>query len=227
MKTKALLFSDIRFQFRYGFYGVYLVFTLVYIGLLHVLPAAWRQDAALVMIFTDPAAMGLFFMGAIVLYEKNERVLDSIAVSPVRPVDYVLSKLLSISVIAMLTALVIGAAAGVLQAPLRFLVSVFLCSSLFSALGLIAACKIKTLNQFFLVTMPIELLAMLPALLWMFWLPNPLFVLHPGVSTLMLCADTGPTLPALLSLLVWTVLFGFLAVKTVTKMLLSVGGITL
>ena len=85
MNTKSLILSDIRFQFRYGFYTIYLVFTLVYVGLLFALPNAWRTDAALIMIFTDPAAMGLFFMGAIVLFEKNERVLDSLAVSPVAP----------------------------------------------------------------------------------------------------------------------------------------------
>ncbi|MBE0600435.1 MAG: ABC transporter permease, partial [Firmicutes bacterium] len=80
MKAKTLVFADIRFQIRYGFYTIYGLFTLVYLGLLYALPDAWRGDAAAVMIFTDPAAMGLFFMGAIVLFEKNERVLDSIAV---------------------------------------------------------------------------------------------------------------------------------------------------
>ena len=97
MRLKSLIVSDIRFQFRYGFYWVYILFTLVYVAVLHLLPAAWRTDAALLMIFTDPAAMGLFFMGSIVLFEKNERVLDSIAVSPVSPIEYVLSKLVSAS----------------------------------------------------------------------------------------------------------------------------------
>ena len=150
MRMKSLILSDIRFQFRYGFYSIYLILTLVYIGLLYALPDAWREDAALIMIFTDPAAMGLFFMGAIVLFEKNERVLDSLAISPVTPPEYVLSKLVSIGLIATLAAAAIGAAAGVIPHPVLFLFSVFLCSCLFSGLGLIAACKVKTLNQFFL-----------------------------------------------------------------------------
>ena len=133
MKRKSLLFGDIRFQFRYGFYTIYIILTLVYIGLLYALPDAWRRDAALVMIFTDPAAMGLFFMGAIVLFEKSERVLDSLAVSPVKPVDYVLSKLFSIGLISTLFATIIGAAAGVMLRPLLFILAVFLCSCLFSA----------------------------------------------------------------------------------------------
>ncbi len=227
MKTTALLRGDIRFQFRYGFYGIYLVFTLVYIGLLNALPQAWRADAALIMIFTDPAAMGLFFMGAIVLFEKNEHVLDSLAVSPVSARDYVLSKLISIGVISTAAALAIALAAGVLYNPLLFLVSVFLCSCLFSALSLIAACKVKTLNQFFLVVVPIEVLVTVPAILWMFWFPSGLLLLHPGVSMLALCSGLGNPLLPLASLLIWTIIIGLLAEKTVSRMLQSVGGITL
>ncbi|MBN1777947.1 MAG: ABC transporter permease [Clostridiales bacterium] len=227
MRTKALILSDIRFQFRYGFYSLYAVFTLLYIGLLFVLPDAWRNDAAAIMIFTDPAAMGLFFMGAIVLFEKNERVLDSIAVSPVGAWEYVLSKLVSIGLISALVALLIGLGAGVIRAPLTFLVSVFLCSCLFSAMGLIVACKIKTLNQFIVATVPLELLTVVPAILWMFWWKADVLVLHPGVSMLMACSGRGAQPLALLSLLAWTALLYFLAVKTVKKMLLSVGGIKL
>ncbi len=227
MRARALVFSDIRFQFRYGFYTIYILFTLVYVGLLYALPDAWREDAALIMIFTDPAAMGLFFMGAIVLFEKNERVLDSIAVSPVSAAEYTLSKLLSIGVISTLVAAVIGFAAGVIHFPLLFLASVFLCSCLFSALGLIFACRISTLNQFILVTVPAEILTVVPAVLWMFWLQSDLWLLHPGAAMLMLCSGRGAALPAFLSLLAWTVFFGFLAVKTVHRMLQSVGGVKL
>ena len=179
------------------------------------------------MIFTDPAAMGLFFMGAIVLFEKNERVLDSIAISPVTPAEYVVSKLVSIGLIATLAAAVIGVAAGVTVRPLLFIVSVFLCSCLFSAMSLIAACKIKSLNQFLLAVVPFEILTVVPAMLWMFWLRGDVWLLHPGVSMLMLCSGHGSVPLALLSLLIWTVLLGFFAIKAVRRMLLSVGGITL
>ena len=225
MKSGALVFSDIRFQFRYGFYSIYGVLTLVYLGLLYALPDAWRGDAAIIMIFTDPAAMGLFFMGAIVLFEKNERVLDSIAVSPVGAWEYVLSKLVSIGLISTLVTAVIGLGAGVVHSPLLFLVSVFLCSCLFSALGLIAACKIKTLNQFFLASVPLEVLTVIPAVLWMFFVPSDLFVLHPGADLLMLCTGRGIPALALLSLFLWTAGLYLAAVRVVNRMLLSVGGI--
>ncbi len=227
MRLKPLLFTDMRFQYRYGFYGLYLLLTLVYVGLLSALPDAWRGDAALVLIFTDPAAMGLFFMGAIVLFEKNERVLDSLAVSPVTALSYVLSKIVSLGIIAALAATAVGAAAGMMHRPLLFVGSVFLCSCLFSALGLTAACQTKTLNQFFLLVVPMELLTTVPALYWLFWAKSDLWVLHPGVSMLMLCSGRGSAGFAMLSLLGWTALAVWIARRRVRRMFQTVGGITL
>ena len=72
-----------------------------------------------------------------------------------------------------------------------------------------------------------EILTAVPAILWMFWLKSDVLVLHPGVAMLMLCSGKGSVPLALLSLLVWTALIGWIAVKTVDKMLQSVGGIKL
>ena len=94
-------------------------------------------------------------------------------------------------------------------------------------MGLIIACKIATLNQFMVASIPAEILIVVPAVLWMFWFKSGWLVLHPGISMLKLCANDGDTLVALLALLFWTVLSVVLATKTVAKMLKSVGGIKL
>jgi len=224
---KTLIGGDVRFQFRYGIYFVYLLFSIFYIGLLFAFPKEWREKAAIVMIFTDPAAMGLFFMGAIVLFEKSERVLNSIAVSPVKAWEYVLSKLVSIGIVSTLVGLVIGISAGIVQKPLLFISGVFLCSCLFSAVALTIARGISTLNQFMLATIPAEILIVLPAIFWLFWYPKSWILLHPGVSMMVLCIGGGDVLTAFVSLLLWTVLFTAVACRTVSKMLKSVGGVKL
>ena len=226
MRMKSLIWGDIRFQFKYGFYFIYLVFSALYICLLFAFPEAWREKAAILMIFTDPAAMGLFFMGAVILFEKSERVLDSIAISPVRPLEYVLSKLCSIGLISTLVALIIGIVGGVIVNAFYFVIGVFLCSCLFSAVGLIFACKISSLNQFILVTIPAEIVIMLPAVAWIFGYRKGWMLLHPGVSMIELCTNENGWL-ALLILFVWTVLFAALAWIVVKKMLKSVGGVKL
>lgn len=227
MRLKALIGGDIRFQFKYGIYLIYLFFSIFYIGLLFAFPVEWRGKAAIIMIFTDPAAMGLFFMGAIVLFEKSERVLNSIAVSPVKAWEYVLSKLVSIGIVSTVVGLIIGISAGIVTNPFLFIIGVFLCSCLFSAVALTIARKISTLNQFIIATVPAEILIIIPAILWLFWYKESWMLIHPGVCMMTLCIGGSNVLTAFLFLLVWTVLFTVIACRTVNKMLKSVGGVKL
>ena len=223
-RQRALLKGDLRFQLRYGIVPLYGIFTILYVAILSALPVSWREKAALVMVFTDPAAMGLFFMGAMVLFEKSERVLDSLAVSPVKPMEYVLSKLVSVGLISTAVGLAIGLAGGAVRRPMLFLSGVFLCSCLFSAIALILARAIHSLNGFMLLTIPAELLIVLPPLLWLFFEPAPWLLLHPGVCMMMLCLGEGPLLAAFSILLLWTAIFVWLAGRTTAGMLKTVGG---
>ena len=228
MRMKALLSGDIRFQFKYGFYFLYLVFSILYTGLLYAFPLEWREMTGIVMIFTDPAAMGLFFMGAIVLFEKSERVLDSIAISPVKPVEYVLSKLFSIAIISTLVGLVIGMTSGSISSIFMFITSVFLCSWLFSSVGLIVASHVTTLNQFIIATIPAEILIMVPAIAYLFGFNKYNWLLfHPGVSMIELCTGGKNTLAAFIILFFWSALSVALTCRFVKKMLQSVGGVKL
>jgi fluoroquinolone transport system permease protein len=224
---KALIDGDVRFQFKYGIYLIYLFFSLFYIGVLFAFPEEWREKAAIVMIFTDPAAMGLFFMGAIVLFEKSERVLSSIAVSPVKAWEYVLSKLFSIGIVSTVVGLAIGISVGIVTKPILFIIGVFLCSCLFSAVALTIARNISTLNQFMLATIPAEILIVIPAILWLFWYKESWLMLHPGVCMMVLCIGGGNVPAAFIFLLLWTLLFTVIACRTVNKMLKSVGGVRL
>ena len=52
------------------FYFLYTVLTVLYAVVLLAMPESWQEKVAPILIFSDPAAMGLFFMGAIILLEK-------------------------------------------------------------------------------------------------------------------------------------------------------------
>lgn len=227
MKLKSLLIGDIRFQFKYGFYFLYLLFTLFYVGLIYAFPEAWREKAAIVMIFTDPAAMGLFFMGAIVLFEKSERVLDTIAVSPVTPLAYVLSKLISIAVISVVVGIIIGIAGSAINNVFYFITGVFLCSCIFSALGLFLASKATTLNEFIIFTIPVELLVNLPAIAYLFGWQKSWLIIHPGVCMIELCLNGNLALPAFFIMIFWVAVFIAVANLAVKKMLRTLGGVKL
>ena len=227
MRARALLLGDIRFQFKYGFYYLYLIFTVLYIALLYALPAAWRERAAVLMIFSDPAAIGLYFMGAVILFEKGERVLASFAISPVMPMEYVASKLVSIALISTAVGLLIGLGGGIVSNPFLLITGVFLGSCLFSAVGLIVAANIATLNQFIVATIPAEILINIHAIAWLFgWKPGWM-LLHPGVCILELCQNGPNALPAVPILACWTILSALFARRVIVKSLRSLGGVKL
>lgn len=83
MKFKSLILGDIRQQYKYGFYALYTLFTLVYITVLRILPMPWKELCTTTLIFSDPVLIGLMFMGAIILFEKSEKVMQALAVSPI------------------------------------------------------------------------------------------------------------------------------------------------
>jgi fluoroquinolone transport system permease protein len=108
-----------------------------------------------------------------------------------------------------------------------FIAGVFLCSCLFSAVGLIIAAKSISLNGFILSTIPAQLLINIPAVAYLFgWKPRWL-LLHPGVCLLELCKNGPYAGPALVILLFWTLLAGAMANREVGVMFKSLGGIKL
>lgn len=227
MRIGSLLFGDIRFQYKYGFYFLYLVFSILYISLIFALPETWREKAAILMIFSDPAAMGLFFMGAIVLFEKSERVLDSIAISPARPYEYIISKLFSIGMISVIVGLTIGFFSKALTMSLHFIAGIFLCSCLFSAIGLIIAARSISLNGFILSTIPAQLMINIPGIAWLFgWRPGWL-ILHPGVSMMELSENGKNSLMAFMVLAFWTLLAVLIANHTIKGLFKTIGGVKL
>jgi len=179
------------------------------------------------MIFSDPAAMGLYFMGAIVLFEKSEHVLDSIAVSPIKAYEYMLSKLFSIGIISIIVGFAIGFFSNAVNITLYFIVGIFLCSCLYSAVGLVIAAKSISLNSFIISTVPVQLIINIPAVAWLFgWRPGWL-MLHPGVGMMELCQKGTHILPAFIILAFWTLLAAVIANRAVKDMIKEIGGFKL
>ena len=213
MRIKNLIFGELRFIYKYGIIFLYCVFTVLYVCLLAAIPATAREATAAVLIFTDPAAMGLFFMGAVVLFEKSQRVESSIGVSPVTVTEYITAKLLPLLTVGLIVSLILAAVAGIGNIG-GIVVGVALSSALFSLCGLIVGANIKTLNGFVIASVPFEIVICVPALLYLFEVLNsPFWTLHPGVAAIQLISGRGGLMPlSALSLIFWCAA-GFLICK--------------
>lgn len=223
MKLLPLLRADLKFLWRYGFGALYLLFTALYLFILAAIPAGVRETARVFLIFTDPAAMGLFFMGALLLLEKSQRVLPALAVSPVPPWAYVCSKSLALSLVGTLVGgvLSLGAPVGLL---LPRLFALLLGALFFSLIGMVAAFFARSLNEFILLSVVAEGLFFFPGVLALLGvLPDWLFFL-PGV---LIAAGLQGSLLATPLLLPWVAAAFFAAERTARAKMTELGGVKL
>lgn len=223
MRFKGLLLGDVRFQFKYGFYFLYAFLTTVYICVLIFIPSSVKEKVTAILIFTDPAALGLFFMGAMILLEKSECVLASLAVSPIKIWEYIVSKVLSLSIISTATAIIISAVYNIHILP--FVVAgVFLGSVLFSLLGIIIGTKAKSLNHFMILTVPITLVIMLPALAEALGVSCSLFWISPGNAVLRLIEGNATLIYLSLSIIIICIIAAYAFTKKAVSLMLKTNG---
>ncbi|MCI8293146.1 MAG: ABC transporter permease [Hespellia sp.] len=223
MRLKSLFLLDMRFQARYGFYFLYAVLTIIYVSILFMIPERWQEKTAAILIFSDPASMGLFFMGAIVLLEKNQHTPCVFAVSPVYAVEYMIAKVSSLSAISLVVAAILALIASVDHLHI-VLFGTLISSIIFTLFGIIVATKIKSLNQFILWTVPIEAVCFVPAVLHLFKITPAWFRYYPmNVCMDMISGHSSSTIGFLSVITMMTILF-ILSRVCVLKMWDSMGG---
>lgn len=226
MRFKNLLLWDMKFQRRYGFYFLYGILTAFYAVLLFSMPQSWKENVVAILLYSDPAAMGLFFMGAIILLEKSQRVTSFFAVSPIRVLEYVCSKVLSISIIALFVAAVLAVVVNHKSIPL-LLTGIFLSGIVFTLSGIILATKITSLNQFVLAAIPVETIAFVPAVLHLFDITPDFLSIYPGNVCMDLIAGRTFSGTGLILTIVLIVVLFWVASGCVYKMWQTTGGVKL
>ena len=224
MRQLKLIYSDIRFQWKYGFYYLYIIITVLYVFALSLLHGEEKNKVGILMILSDPATMGMFFMGAIVLLEKSQRVIHSIAISPIKPGEYMISKIVSVGIIS----LIVGGVIIIAKGSNHFLLEcfgVFMGSVLFFLCGLLVGANISTLNQYVIATMPFELLGFSLPIPYLFGIENNLMLLHPGCILVRFMSGNGEYFLSLTGILIlWVMLLYIPAKKSVEKMFKKLGG---
>lgn len=229
LKLKNLIKGDILFQFKYGFYYLYIIIICLYIVLLSMLSGNIKSIICDTLILSDPGAMGMFFMGAIILLEKSERIVNSIAVSPINTCQYILSKVLSISLISVIAGsfLILESESSNIMISLT---GIFLSSVLFTLLGLIIGTKAISLNQYVIYTVPFEIILFVPAVLKRVGLikKSSLLFLNPGCLLINLVqGDSSTFVLSFIISLFFIILFFIIAKVCVSKMFNEAGGIKL
>ncbi len=223
MRFPTLIAWDMRFQARYGFYWLYGILTMLYLLLLSLLPDSWKGMAATICIFSDPAAMGLFFMGAVILLEQSQKVVCAIAISPISSMQYIWSKVISMGIISVLVALVLAITALVSNIH-WVLLGTAASSVIFTLAGIIVATNISSLNQYILWTVPVEIIGFVPAVLYQLGIPMEFMQWYPPIACIRLVAGNAPSTWNLLIIIATVILLFFIANRNVVRMFNRLGG---
>lgn len=152
IRLLTLIKQDVKFQFRHGFYFVYGIITVIYIVLLKALTPNISNVLSPIIIFIDPSFIGFFFIGAILFFEKEQRVKDAIFVSPVSNLEYLLSKAISLTLLTLLVVvLILVFTHGIFLNWFYVLLGVTLTSTLFIFVGILLTDYFKTITDYLVV----------------------------------------------------------------------------
>ncbi len=183
----SLLHQDTRLQLRYGFYYAAAFVTLVWIVILRQLPADLLPIAVPFVILVDLGIIGFFFIAGMVLFEKQERTLAALVVSPLRFWEYLTAKLTTLTVLALLVSLTVTIATHGLAVTMPMLVLGVVFTSLFTMLvGFVAVARYDSISSFIMPSQLYLLPFYLPLIPFVGWWEHPLFYLIPTQGSILL-----------------------------------------
>lgn len=220
-KLGRLFLWDILLLHRQQLIIISLVVIAIYIGIFFLLKGVGNIETLLtILVFTDPVVTAMMFAAVIVLFEKDQQTLMAIKVSPLPPSAFIVSKALSLSLLATLCGWLMAVVSyGVGFNHWLFLMGVFTTSLAFSFGGLWLGMISSSFNNFLansiglMIFLGVPFISMFGYECW--WL-----YLFPSMATLLLIegAFTGlsaiETAYAVLYLLIQCGLMYKVALKT-------------
>ena len=194
---------DVRLQARYGLYTVYAVLTVAFVVGLRLLGPELRTDAAVLLVVTDPTILGFYFIASMVLFEKQEGVLDALVTSPLGDRGYLASKAVTLSLLAVIASTLVAVLGHGTTTQLGLLVAgVTLSASLFVLVGFVAVARYDSVNEYFISAVGWGTVLFLPLVGYLGLVETPLFYLLPAQPVLLLVEGGFRSLPT------WQVAYG-------------------
>lgn len=187
MRILSLLKQDILFQFRHRFYYAYLFIIAVYFSILMNVNGVVKEFLTVFILFSDTTVLGFFFVGGLLLLERDQNILQSLFVTPIKLHEYLLSKVLSLTILATAASFLVAISAfGIPKNIFFFTVGVILSSTFFIFTGITIAVRSKTVNTYFFNAIVFTLLFFLPLLDFFGILESSFFVIFPTHGSIVL-----------------------------------------
>ena len=179
----ASLRRDVLLQVRYKLVAVSLFVVVFLGGLLSLVPEATRPEPdAIVPAFVVVNFMvtTLYFVCGLVLFEKGEAVLSAMVATPLRDWEYLLSKVLSLTVLACFETFAIVVLFFGVDVSWGLLLSGALSlGGIYTLLGFVAIARFDSINEFLMPSVLLVMALELPLLAHFDVMSRVPLLLHP------------------------------------------------
>ena len=234
---KNMLRWEFTLLSRYKIIHISILSVILYFLTTQAVPDMNQPIFHTMLLFFDPAIIGIMFIGALVLFEKSENVLQALVIVPMKVDDYLLSKITSLTILSVISAAIFISLLNIFSSVdfniLFLAISIILTSVLLILLGFILVSRVKSINEYLLAMVFAFLGLLFPPMLHLYGLyENIIFYLWPTQASFTLF--TGVFNAANLELweivygiiyqIIWIGLLYFLAKKAFYKHIVLKGG---
>jgi fluoroquinolone transport system permease protein len=234
---KNMLRWEFTLLSRYKIIHIAILSVILYFLTTQAVPGMNIPIFHTLLLFFDPAVIGIMFIGALVLFEKSENVLQALVITPMKVDDYLLTKITSLTILSIISATIfmtLLSVFGEVDFNIIFLaLGIIITSVLLILLGFIMVSGVKSLNEYLLamivaflgLTFPpmLHLSGLYENVIFYLWPTQASFTLFKGVfSTTGL--ESWEILYGIFYQIIWIVLLYFLAKKAFYKYIVLKGG---
>ncbi len=185
----SLILHDIKFQFRHGFYMVYGIISVIYIVILKLLGEGVSNILSPIIIFSDPTFIGFLFVGAIIFFEREQRVVEALFVTPINKGAYILSKCISLTILSLFVITLITIFIHGFRVNWFYLyLGVILSSSFFIILGMILSYYLRKITIYIIFGGLLMGPFSMPIIYYLGFWNSPLFYIIPTTASIKLIA---------------------------------------
>ena len=222
---------------RYKIIHISILSVILYFLTTQAIPDMNRPIFHTMLLFFDPAVIGIMFIGALVLFEKSENVLQALVITPMKTDDYIFSKLTSLTILSLISAtifLTLLNVFGEINFSIIFAVfGIVLTSVLLILLGFILVSGVNSINEyllamgisFLILTFPpmLHLSGLYENVIFYLWPTQASFILFTGVFNSQ-SLELWEIAYGIIYQLVWIAILFLLAKKAFYKHIVLKGG---
>ena len=187
-RLAATLLLDVQLQARYKVYIIVLAAALAVSAALNSLfTSAQLHFFMPILILGGVSMTTVFLVGVLILLERNEGTLDVVFVSPLRPREYLASKLISLTALALVESAIFAVVAYGMGFSIGWLVlSVVMRGAMGVAVGIAVGVRYRSITHFLLPAIAASLVFDLPNLWYLEIWPSAGFYIWPSMPPLIL-----------------------------------------